>query len=318
MDMWDGCRVFAARPKNVLKSGYLYTQPVHASQTYDNSIEDFFSKTVENDWPENVALLRKGEDISVEMWADLVKVIASLRARVPLTLDAVVELLREHAIRACDSAAANSPPIPSALVKAYRKATGKQTGPHGTRDLVEAEILDMNIDPHRAILSMANLTRRFPLFQPYYGFGKPCVLYNNTGTPFLSSDNPVCYFAGNRTSRNFLPYSLDPEQRLSFIFSVNSDIAIVNSEFFGNSRTKLKLSDRKKVAAINRIIARFSYRYIFSSDSKHLEKFSSYGLECPRPVYEDSLVGDGEVHHISHIFGKPKRLKNSWSFGFER
>ena len=78
------------------------------------------------------------------------------------------------------------------------------------------------------------------------------------------------------------------------------------------------INDMKVIAEINRTIAAFSYRYMFGKEEKFLAIGREFQNICPRPVYEESLIGDGIVGSIAFKLGKPKRTANGWTYEIER
>ena len=119
------------------------------------------------------------------------KFICSMLVRVPITFDAVVELLRESVVRNFPD---DNGPIPDALVKLHQKNIGnKNYDKVELKDLVASNTLAINIDPHCCISSLGYISASIPIFQSGFSFGSPRILHNHTDLPFLSSDNPVCF-----------------------------------------------------------------------------------------------------------------------------
>ncbi len=316
-DLWDNCRIFPRPPIDAFVAKYLYSQPVHAEERFDNAIEDYFSKTVETSWTPIFEKISQKGTIDQSDWFNIVQFTSSMITRVPLSLNATIELLRESVVRNTPD---NLPPPPKVLEDAYRKVMGvsDDTNPINLQDMIEAKTVLLQIDPHCAITSMPKLIQSIEIFKPGFSFGVPQFLHNCTDKPFLSSDNPVCYFGGSRKAGHIKPYRIRNKKHFSFVFPLSSKLVMVNSSFLNKRGMHVDISDRGLISEVNRLTAMFSYRYIFGENSKMLTVGKKYNNLCPRPVYERSIVGDGEVFKIDYSFGKPKKLKNSWKYDFKR
>ena len=294
----------------------MYAQPVYAEARFTNAIEYFFSRTVESNWTPIFEKLGRKETIDQSDWENIVQFVCSMLVRVPLTFDAVVELLQESVQRSI-AAEADSPP--DALVELYRKKMGEAGAKRvGLKELIDAEMLLVDIDPHRCVTSMAQILGNIAIFQPGVSFGVPKILHNCTALPFLSSDNPVCFYGGPRDVKDMIPYTVRSNSNFSFVFPLSSRMALVNSVFVSKREMHVEVCDRQLIADINKIVAKFSHRYVFGENDELLAVGRKLKHVCPRPDFEASRVGDGVVERIAYRFDKPKRVRNSWTYDIER
>lgn len=315
-DLWENGKVFLRKPDSAFTAKYMYSQPVHAEGRFDNSIEHFLSRDVETHWTPIVERLSERQRIDQEDWANIVQFICSMLVRVPITFDAVVELLRKSVVTSIPE---DMPSPPNELVEIHRKKTAQDISkPVDLKELIGSNTVVVYIDPHRCITSMAHIVGNIAIFQPGFSFGVPQILHNSTDTPFLTSDNPVCFYGGNRNTKDLVPYRIRNKKPFSFVFPISSAIALVNSTFIKKNGMHVDLNDKKVITEINRTIAAFSYRYVFGKDEKIIAVDRKFHNICPRPVYEKSLLSDGIVGRMEFKFGKPKRTANSWKYDIER
>ena len=315
-DLWENGRIFPRKPDDAFKANYMYSQPVYAENRFDNSIEHLLSRSVETNWTPIIERLSERQRIDQVDWGNIVQFISSMLVRVPIAFDAVVELLRQSVV---ENISDDFPSPPEILIEQLRKKTGQENSePIKLRDLINSDIVNVNIDPHRCIASMSQIAANIQLFQPGFSFGIPQVLHNCTDLPFLSSDNPVCFYGGQKKSKNIVPYRIQNKKLFSFVFPISSNMTLVNSTFIKKNGMHVDLSDKKVVAEINRTIAAFSYRYVFGENEKLLAIGRKFQNICPTPVYEKSLIGNGLIGGIAFKFGEPKRTPNSWTYDIQR
>lgn len=315
-DLWDGGRIFARKPESIFTKKYMYTQPVHAEGRYDNAIEHLLSRSVETNWTPIVERLSERRTINQTDWGDIVQFVASMLVRVPITFDSVVELLRESVARNIPK---NLVSPPETLVEIHTSITGEENSKSiGLKELIDSNTVVVNIDPHRCVTSMAYIAANIPLFQPGFSFGIPQILHNQTDLPFLSSDNPVCFYGGKRNTKKIFPYRIQNKKSFSFVFPISSDMALVNSTFVKKNGMHVDMHDREVVADINRILARFSQRYVFGESDQLLSVGRKFQGVCPRPDFERSSIGNGVVRRIAYKFGEPMRVTNNWDHKIER
>lgn len=317
VDKWNLNNKFECKPHKAFTAKYLYSQPNHAEAEYNNAIEHFFSDTVETNWTPVFRSIENNQPITIAQWEKIVPFISSMLVRVPLSLDATIEVLQQSVLNASNQA--SLPEIPKKLLSKYHRRKKRGNKETTINDSVNAKIIDSNIDPHCAITSMPLLARNIPIFQPNYSFGVPKVIRNQSNIPFILSDNPVCFYQPRKNIYLIKPYVISPNKNFQFIFPISSNLAIVNQGYNNNTESIQNITSPKEIIRINNIIARFAYRYISSTDEKlTLTVAKDHYNSCPRPFTKKSHCINGDVYKIYYRIGKPKPMKNVWSYDFKR
>jgi hypothetical protein len=310
-DKWTG-RSFAPSPRDALVVGQLYRQPVHAESRFDAALENFFAQEVDGEWELIRHLIKTRANLDQNVWGKFVQYIVSQFARTPLSLNSTIELLRDYVATTSDRFA----PLDPSLTE-----LGERFGvlDASFSDLVDAEIVNIRVDPHRALISMPLLIRSIPLFKTGFAFGMPGFLHNQTALDFIFSDNPIVFFEDSRVWERSTPYRVRSDQNFIFIFPISPRIDMMNSSSNKNIMMHRDLNNSSEISAINRIVAKYSYRFVASNSSylsiKYGEKFANV---CPRPDFRKSKVlPEGYVEEISYKFGEPRPLNNEWTYDFE-
>lgn len=159
---------------------YYYSQPIPDGGQDNNTLEAAFS-SVEAHWPETVAELHARGEVNDRL-ENIFQFIALQRVRVPASRDAAESMLAQ-------------------TVKDTMKvmlANGKMPSPPpGLEDLPNQ--MQVAIDPHRSIHSMVAMLDGMGKLFSLVGFA---AVHNNTGLPFITSDNPVLWFDPSLPSMN--------------------------------------------------------------------------------------------------------------------
>lgn len=312
-DMWENCRTFCTSPKSAFKEKYLYSQPVHAAARFDNAIERLFSETIESDWDNAVKIITEKKPLSLDEINHFTEFLLSMRCRVPNALRAVISLLRDSVAKISDAV---SPPMPEALVEIYRKTTGDTRGRVEMQALMNAGIIQINIDPHTALLSMPNIIKgMLPVMNRY---NSPAFIHNETDVDFISSDNPVCYFKSGAPINKIIPYNVGYRDDFELILPITSRIALYIDSRKPAVEAHRPERSRQTIDRINEVVALFADRYIFSREANIETLASSYFDKGPVPDFERSIVGNGLVQRISYKVGQPSALSNTWEYPFRR
>ncbi len=312
-DTWENCRVFSTSPRAVFKEKYLYSQPVHAEERFDNAMERLFSDKIESGWDQSVRLITGKMELSRDDTSQFIEFLLSMRCRVPNALRAVMRLLRDSVGEVSDQI---SEPVPDHLVAAYRKVTGNLSNSVGMRDILDAGIVRVEIDPHTAILSMPNIIKGMsPIMDR---FNVPTFLHNKTDIEFISSDNPVCYFLAGLPLDRIIPYDVKETDDFELIFPIAPRVAMCVDSRRGISAPHRDTHSRKTVTRINEVIALFADRYVFNRHGNIESLVSNYSNKGPVPDLDRSIVGDGFVQRVSYKIGQPSAFSNTWEYSFRR
>ncbi|WP_206530434.1 DUF4238 domain-containing protein, partial [Mesorhizobium sp. M7A.F.Ca.CA.002.09.1.1] len=209
-----------------------------------------------------------------------------------------------------------SPPVPEALLEIYRKTTGDVSSQIRMQDLINAGIIQINIDPHTALLSMPNIIRgMLPVMNRY---NAPVFIHNETGVDFISSDNPVCYFKSGTPIGKIVPYSVGNFDDFELVFPITPRIAMYLDTRRQTDAMHREVRNRRAIDRINEVVALFADRYIFSQRGDIETLVSNFFDKGPVPDFERSIVGNGLVQRISYKIGQPSALSNAWEYPFRR
>lgn len=310
-DCWTGS-VFPSKPGSALKQSYLYTQPVHAEGRFDNAIENFFSRAVEASWPSLVSKIQSQQELGRSEWSQVIQFLLSLRIRVPNTIKATLELLRETVTDISDQLG----PLPETIKKAFYRLNPNWGIDVRFSDVVRSGLININIDPHRAITSFANLIRNCDAVTSIRT--GPVFYHNLTDIDFICSDNPVIYHQKCTDNAFIEPYSYSTAFSNELIMPITSRIVLLMNGDRRNNQQHFSMRSRRSVESINRKLSKYSDRYIFGRSQEQVEAVDFYPDLAPIPVLEHSSVGNGVVHRIEYTFGPPIKTRNKWRYAFEQ
>lgn len=282
-------KVICSIPEEIGFEKYYYSQLSSSGVQDNNSFEDLFA-SVEDHWPRVLAAAKAGDfDGDILHW--LYAFLTMSRARVPAARDfhqsAMALRMRVE-------------------VKALAKI-GKL--PHKLRRYEhELDTVDIAVNQQRTLQTMSDDMRRFADMSRLLGFE---IMANDTDVDFITSDNPVSYFDPTPPPARMTPYDVD--RKIELYFPLDSRTLLRGSHRLrnrGQVPVVRRLTNVAKVQAINRVTARFGYRFVFARDRSHgplLKQF--HGAS---PVLDARVRGEGrdiEIH-LKHVFGpRPKLLK---------
>jgi hypothetical protein len=282
------------KPDEIAFERYYYSQPLPDNRRDNNTIENFFS-TIETPWPSIIARIRT-HDTTREDLSCLFEFLSMMRVRVPA---------------ARDMAETNLAATVKAQTNAMDRAGLLQPKPPGIEDILKD--IEVSIDPHMSIHAMPAMLKGFAHVIDCLGFG---IVHNKTGHTFITSDNPVVYFDPDISESSAQPYRANPFRgRVELLFPIDPHTIFVGRTDwklgFSASRIKhFELNDRQEVKRLNRFIAKFGYRFLFSSDNSHEPLAQKYAAISPvsRTTAVQGL--DGEKLLFQCVFGeRPKKPK---------
>ncbi|ESY72811.1 hypothetical protein X743_15080 [Mesorhizobium sp. LNHC252B00] len=184
------------------------------------------------------------------------------------------------------------------------------------QDLMNAGIIQINIDPHTALLSMPNIIKgMLPVMSRY---NVPVFIHNETAVDFISSDNPVCYFKSGTPISKIVPYNVGNFDDFELVFPITPRIALYLDTRKQTDALHREVRSRQTIDRINEVVSLFADRYIFSRRGDIETLASNYFDKGPVPDFERSIVGNGLVQRISYKIGQPSALSNAWEYPFRR
>lgn len=263
--------------------------------------------------------MRRKIEINQEDWAGFVRFISSMHIRVPSKRYAVIELLRESVFREMSQYDLDMPDMPEEIFRQYRGLAGESAKDKPSiKDLIDVGMVRVSIDPHRYISSMSRLVSSIILFSKGFSFGVPRVLHNETDVPFVSSDNPVCFYSGQSLKHVESPYRVRDSRSFSFIFPISSKMILVNGCLAKGRNIHTSVDRVDFVRDVNRVVFKFANRFVFSGNRDALAGAAQLSDVCPRPVYSRSTVLPGRVDFIYYRFGHPKKIYDGWEYDIKR
>lgn len=220
-----------------------------------------------------------------------------MRVRVPATRDMAELYLAQSVKGTMDELveAGRIPPPPEELK------------PHMDKLLV-------SVDPHMSIHAMIPITHGFGRVVDRLGFG---VVQNMTTRSFLTSDNPVIYFDPDKEERAAAPYDVDINKgNIELLFPIAPDLIIVGRTEWKEQFSKVgiryfALSDNQEIGRLNRLIAKYGYRFVFAQKEGHEALISKYADLSPVLNTMTNKTGTGTLRKFAAVFG-PRPKKPKW------
>ncbi|KEO90548.1 hypothetical protein EH31_10700 [Erythrobacter longus] len=267
-------------PKNTGFEKYYYSQLREDGSRDNDSFEDLFGN-VETRWPMVLEAVDAGAfDPNVLHW--LYSMLTMMRTRIPAARD-YNEALMALETRTGFKVLAEMGKLPNKL-KRYED---------------ELDTVEVTVNRQRTLGTMSEDMRRFADMTRRLGFE---ILSDDTGTDFITSDNPVAYFdPDDRGIRK--PYIENTKVELYFPLSPRHVLHGANRlKRFGPIPRFRKISDRTKVHAINRITSRFAYRLAFAGDRSNDDLIQRHAATSP-VLDADVVRKPGKIeYHIGHRF----------------
>ncbi len=270
------------RPFAIAFERYYYSQPLPEGGQDNNTLEDFFS-TIESTWPPLVHRLRSGSIAGSDLDA-LETFMSLMRVRVPAARDMVEISLAEQVkadLRLLDQVGMLPPK------------------PKGHEDILDD--ISVSVDPHESLRTMPALLREFGLILDRLEFE---VVHNETDISFLTSDNPVVYFDPTVREEMVLPYPVRPPLgSIELLFPIDPG-TVLRGRTGPHALRHVTLTDRQSADRINRFVARFGYRFVFSCDRTHEALIIRHAGTSP--------ISKTSGSYVELVFGV-RPIKPKWS-----
>uniref|UniRef100_UPI003A941A13 DUF4238 domain-containing protein n=1 Tax=Parasphingorhabdus sp. TaxID=2709688 RepID=UPI003A941A13 len=169
----------------------------------------------------------------------------------------------------------------------------------------ELDTVEVTIDRQRTLGTMIEDMRRFGDMTRLLGFE---ILRDDTGTGFLTSDNPVLYFDPSDPGIRH-PYIENSRIKLFFpLTPVHVLHGATRLQHLGQVPQVRGISDAKKIQKINRHTSRFAYRLAFAKDRAHDQLVQRHAATSP--VFTARVVRTPKKidYHIAHKFAARPNL----------
>ena len=277
---------FPSTPHNIGVKSYYYSQLAPDGTRDNNTIEQFFSTTVESKWNHIVNQLIARADLSDDEIRDAAWFCALQHARVPAIRDAH-ESLRASSVKF--------------LMKKLDSMGKLPAPPNGAPDILDR--LEVAIDPQT---SLANIHVTLNVVETIFDRITIRIVHNTSGTDYLTSDNPVVWFDPGVHDSMLRPYALRPNGPVVFLFPVTPNVML-----YGDSRSDdygwnhVTLADEPSVKKMNSMICRFGYESVYCRDRSHEALIVEHSRLSP--IMQSSSVPSPDGHGDLII--------NTWAFG---
>jgi len=272
-----------SQPGSIAYRKLYYSLPSKDGGRDDTSWEDHWNR-VETVWPITVAAAR-AKRLSPAISFNLLGMVAILMARVPAARERHEYLLAQKMraeIQTLEAVGA----LPADLAEYAGKLDHVPVGINP-----EQSLANMPQD----IMGSGDLAFRM-------GFE---VLHNKTDLPFLTTDNPVCFYDPDQPVHARIPYPEDGE--IELIFPIDAGMVLRGSTRLRPVNSVMRhrvLSDKAKVRKINRTVAQFGYRLYIARDRSCDDLVRHYAATVPT-VHVDVEFEPGHLRMIwRHLFGK--------------
>lgn len=228
-------------------------------------MEDLFGQ-IENGWPFLRSKMTGWQKLSPRECEDVWLFVGAQRVRVPAARDMLESFLAHKSkvdvMKLVESGQVEPPP---------KELEGRLN-----------ELL-VSIDPRKSIEGMPHLLSGIATVFSTIGLR---IFHNETGIPYITSDNPVCIFDPTLRSRELKPYVLLPGGPVEFLFPVDSFTLLGGktdrgADFAARGPRHIRLRDRSAVHRANRLIARFSYELLVGCNQEHLGLLKTYSETSP-------------------------------------
>jgi Protein of unknown function (DUF4238) len=273
---------------------YYYSQPTPEGGQDNNTLEAIFS-TIESGWPETVSKLHGREDVDDRL-ENIFQFMALQRVRVPAARDLVEAMLAQSVKDTMTVMLANGT-LPSP--------------PPGLEDLPNR--IDVSIDPHRSIHSMAAMMQGMGKLYSMLGFA---AVHNTTTREFLTSDNPVIWFDPSMPFDMQRPYSISADGGPVFLFfPVSPKLAIIGSPEYKDTSGRHGLlhsdaPDGNWIDLMNAQICRFAYEAVIARSAGQEKVIAKHASVSPVLESTALQVSKGVATISRQVFGqrvaKPK------------
>lgn len=281
-------------PANIAFENYYYAHPTADGGRDTTRIEGLFDRNVEDPWPAAREAARTGSS-TPETWARLYLMMASLRARVPAARE-LIECSLAASVRMATEmleASGGIEPLPEIL-----------TG--GWDDILIA------IDPVKSLEAMPQLMAAAERVRQMVGFE---ILHNETGRPFITSDNPVAWFDPSVPEAHRRPYAIRPQGRVELQFPIDPWTLLRGSSSLLDRKSGPPLERRVRnedaVRRHNRVTAKYAYRLAFGLDRSSDRLIGLFADSSPVLRSQTVPAPKGRLLGLETVFG-PRPSLPKW------
>jgi hypothetical protein len=283
----DPSKTLCVDPKEIGFEKYYYSQITASGDKDNNTVEDLFCVT-ESQWPPLVKRMINYESINDKIF-DFFTFLALMRMRVPAVRDAY-EAISASFIKA--------------QLDIMNEAGELPPPPKGIENLLE--YIDVAIDPQHSLYGMKDTASGFATTVDRLGFQ---IVHLPSNMSIITSDNPIVYYNPDIDESIMRPYVVGLDKgSIELLFPVAPQLLIrghTDLKFRNRMRgiEHASLADASEIKRINRMISRFSYRFVFAKDNQHRPVFEKYADTSP-------VFSASRTHKLEGL-----EVRGSWQFG---
>ncbi len=275
------------KPDEVGFENYYYSQTLPDGTRDNDRFEDLWGR-VETNWPA-VRTAANAGSIDGQLLFELYKFVPMMRSRIPAAREYHESALALK-MRTEIKTLAEIGKLPAKL-RRYEN---------------ELDTVPVAVNRQQTLNTMTDDMRRFGDLTRKMGFE---LLLNQTVHDFITSDNPVAYFDPSISFHKLRPYEVD--RQVELYFPIDARTLLRGSHrlrFRGHAPSIRRVDNPEVVLRMNRMTARFGYRFIFAKD-RSCEKLAIAHSKMS-PVLDARLDGKGrEIKiYLRHKFGERPRL----------
>lgn len=271
------------QPENVGFQNYYYSFLKECGARDDVTFEDFFGE-IEDHWRGSLAAIRdRAETVIDHGW--MFRMMGIMRTRGPASRDADATL-KAAKLR-----------VETQLLHRHGKLSEELQ-----RYADELDTVPIGINPHQTLNKIrANMMDMAGLVNSI-GYE---IIHNRTPVDFITSDNPVAYYAAVDDDARIAPYSQG--DRVELLFPLDARTLLRGATRLGRpgfvSRHR-NLTREATVQRFNRIAARFAYRWAFATTRGHERVVQRFATTSAVIQYhlEDADTRDVKIVY-DHVFG---------------
>ena len=185
--------------------------------------------------------------------------------------------------------------------------------PEGLEELLDH--VDVAIDPQMSLHAMPVMMQALAMVFDRVEFE---VVHNETPDDFVTSDNPVAYFDPDQPEDVMRPFDLRRDAgRVESLCPITPRLLIRGRSELpilrpGVRMLHVRATSGSEVRRVNRMTARFAYRFVFVANTG-LEAFvARYAALSPGIAFDTAEAADGELSIIRMVF-PPRAPKPKWA-----
>jgi hypothetical protein len=267
---------------------FYYSQPLLEGGRENHRFEDLWN-CVETVWSDTMRALGERR-ISPAVSFNVLGMLTIMRVRVPAARDRTAVML-EAKLRSQYQTLEEYGMLPAE----FERYAGR------------FEEVPVGINPHHTLFAMNEQFREMGNLAFGMGFE---VLHNRTETPFITSDNPVCFYDPRRSPAERLPYETEGEIELVFPLTANMMLRGTTARRPVNTiSAHTDVNDATLVRRLNCTVAQFAYRMAIARDRSSDDIVAAHAGVVPTVTTHTRRHGKNIEIVVIDVFGQRPKLE---------